>query len=410
MSVLVAAQCVTLVGLFCFSAFFSSAETAYFSLNPIHIHRIRRYRPKAARRIEELLAAPTQILSTLLIGNTLVNITASIIGFSLAERVSPAYGEAIAIPAMTLLILMFGDVVPKRVAVRRAEQLAVGYVPLLAGLIRLLTPARVLMDRLTASFQKYIRTHRRSLTEEEFQTAVGVSQAEGALNREERAMVDGIIRLERVQASQIMTPRVDMIGIDADSPVQEQIAVARKARFRYLPVYRGTLDHIEGFLDVFRFLLSPAPDLRAAMIKHFYVPDTATLDSLLTMFQHDNLHVAIVIDEYGGTAGLITRGDILEEIVQEVDKRDGAPRLRIEPQGEGRWLVDGGVSLQDINYRLNLKLEAAGAERIAGWLSARMERLPKPGDVVEAQGCRATVWEVKRYRIRTVLLEKLRAD
>ena len=396
-----------LILLICASAFFSGAETTYFSLNPIRIHRIKRFRPQMARRIEQLMARPTQILSSVLIGNTLVNIVAAALGFAVAEALVPHYGELLAAVGVTLLMLVFGEVAPKRYAIRHADRLAVLLVPLMDGLIFLLTPARMLLDAITPSFEKHFRPGPKGLTGEEFRTVVGMSHEEGILTREERAMVDGIIRLEKLTASDIMTPRVDLIGIDLDRPIEEQIGLARQSRLQYLPAYRKTLDHIEGFLDVLRFLLSPARDIKAALIPHFYVPDTAPLDQLLTMFQSEKLRLAIVIDEYGGTAGLITRGDILEEIVQDVEKGHNVPRLRIEPQGPNRWLVDGSTSLEDINDQLGLALAAEGVDRIAGWVTAHTQRIPKPSEVVEDQHCRITVLEVKKRRLRTLALEKL---
>ena len=215
-------------------------------------------------------------------------------------------------------------------------------------------------------------------------------------------MVDGIIRLETLHAVNVMTPRVDLIGIEVDQPMEEKIAAARKARLRYLPVYRETLDRIEGFLDVFKFLLSHDHDLKASTIPHFYVPDTAPLDSLLNTFQQRNVHVAIVIDEYGGTAGLISRGDILEEIVEDVEGEHGVERLSIERQGDNRWIVAGDTSLEDINYQLGLRLEAEGAGRMAGWVSAQVERLPKGAAHrcwrSRSTGSRRFCW--KRYRGR----------
>ncbi len=401
------ADAVVLVVLLGMSAFFSSAETAFFSLNPIQIHGIRRRKPKAARRIEQYLAAPTQVLSTILIGNTLVNITAANLGFLIANTLAPGHGESISVPVMTVLLLMFGEVAPKRLAVRRPDQLAVLFIPVIDFIVRACAPARLLLEWITQSFEKHYQRRSTSMTEDEFRTAVGVSQEEGILNTDERAMVDGIIRLENVRAADIMTPRVDLVGIDIDAPVAESLTVARQARLRYLPVYRGSFDRIEGFLDVFRFLMDPAHDTRAAMLHHFYVPDTAPLDSLLTMFQRENLRLAIVVDEYGGTAGLITRGDILEEIVQDIQSEYGRGGLRIEEQGRNRWIVDGTVSLEDVNYQLGLKLEAEAADRVAGWVSEQTGRLPKTGEVIEGQGCRATVIEVKKHRIRTVLLERM---
>jgi putative hemolysin len=235
---------------------------------------------------------------------------------------------------------------------------------------------------------------------------VDVGHEEGVLTREERMMIDGIIRLENLQAADVMTPRVDLVGIDLESDPATQVEIARRARFRYLPVYRRTLDRVEGFLDVRRFLLSPDHDLRSAMYPHFYVPDTAPLDTLLTLFQQQDRRLAIVIDEYGGTAGLITRGDILEEIVKPAGGDAGQP-AGIEPSGPNRWLVDGNVSLEEINYELDLRLQAEGADRVAGWFTAHAERIPKTGDGIEAQGCRATVMQMRRHRITTVQIERL---
>lgn len=407
MSPAVIAECVALVGLLGLSAFFSSAETAFFSLSPTHIHRIRRHRPKMAKHIEVLLAAPTDLLSTILIGNTLVNVAAAALGYAIAEAFLPSLGEAVAIPVMTALIILFGEVTPKRLAMRRPEALAVRYVRPLGVLTALFTPLRLVLNRLARPAAAAGQGRESLLTGAELLTAVDVGHEEGVLNKEERTMVDGIIRLESLRAADVMTPRVDLIGIELDADPAIQLDIARRARLRYLPVYRGDLDHIVGFLDVARFVLAPQPNLQAALFPHFYVPDTAALDDLLTMFQQQDRRLAVVIDEYGGTAGLITRGDILNEIAEFVGELPGENRLRIEPQGSNRWLVNGNTSLEEINYELGLHLEAEGADRIAGWVTAHAERIPKTGDTVEAQGCRATVLQMRKHRITVVQLEKM---
>ncbi len=398
--------CVLFV-LLCFSAFFSSAETALFSLSPIHIHRIKRTHPKVARQIEQLLATPTSILSTILIGNTLVNVTAANIGFIVAEHFFHPYGEAVAIPVMTILLILFGDAAPKRLAIRRPEALARAYLPLLKLLITAFTPLRVLLDKITHWLPKHLTPIRPALTEDELLTAVDVGHEEGILTNVERTMVDGIIRLETLQARDVMTPRVDLIGIDINGDPATYPEICRKARFRFLPVYRNDLDHIEGFLDVARFLLNPRANIQAAIQPHFYVPDTAPLDSLLNMFQQQSKRLAIVIDEYGGTAGLITRGDIQDEIAQMTSENPEENTLDIEPTGPNRWLVDGSTSLEQINYELDLKLETEGADRVAGWITAHTGRIPKTGDVIEEQDCRATVIKMRKHRITQVQLEKI---
>ncbi len=406
MSPLLVAEIAALLVLLGLSAFFSSAETALFSLSPMHTHRIGRTHPKAAKRIEALLAAPADLLSSVLIGNTIVNIAAANVGYLIAVAVIPTHAELAAIPVLTIVLIMFGDVAPKRLAVRRPEAIAIHYVVPLAYLIRLCTPVRNLLSWVTGSFHEHLTPQHTALTDQELLTAVDVSHEEGVLNKEERMMVDGIIRLETLHARDVMTPRVDLIGIDLNADPARFVDTCRRARFRYLPVYRGDLDHVEGFLDVAAFLLAPEHDLKAAMYPHFYVPDTAPLDTLLTTFQQQKRRLAIVIDEYGGTAGLITRGDILDEIAEFAIGLHGEQKLNVEPNGPNRWLVTGTANLEEINYDLDLALEAAGADRIAGWITAHAGRIPRTGDVIEEQGCRVTVMQMRKHRITLAQIEK----
>jgi putative hemolysin len=407
MTALLAIEGAALLILFICSAFFSSAETALFSLDPIQIHRIRRVRPRAADRIDKLLQAPTKLLSTILIGNTLVNVAASALGYAIIGRLIAGHAALVAIPTMVALLLVFGEVAPKRLAMQQSEQLSSSYAGILSILMRLLGPVRALLEYLTQGFEKHIRLRNKPLTEDEFLTAVEASEEEGFLDEEERTMVDGIIRLADIQASDVMAPRVDLIGIDLDDDPSTYESTVRGSKFRYLPVYRETLDNVQGLVDVSRFLLDPKLDLTVAMTKPFYVPETVPLDTLLTTLQKENRRVAIVADEYGGTAGLITRGDILEEIVDYVGDEREEQKLTIEPGGKGRWLIDGSISLEEINYELDLNLEAEGADRIAGWVSAIAGHIPKPGEEVRHQGCSVTVRRVRKNRITLILLEKL---
>lgn len=407
MIALVAIECAALLLLLCGSAFFSSAETAMFSLNPVHIHRIRTRRRDVAERIETMLTAPTQLLSTILIGNTVVNVVAAALGYVVAEQLFPGRGEAVSIPVLTVTLLLFGEVGPKRLAMSRAEQLAAAYTPVLTVLVRVFGPIRAAVEWSGNALRADLLRRQQALTEDEFRTVVEVGEEEGVLDEEERLMVDGIIRLEETQASDVMTPRVDLIGIDLDDPPEEQVRTARQVKFRYLPLYRESLDHPEGFLDVPRFLLNGAGDFATAKLEPYFVPETAPLDSLLTTFQSENRRVAFVVDEFGGTAGLITRGDMLEEIVPDVDNEYEHSEERIQSVGPNRWLVNGSTSIEDVNYELDVDLAAEGADRIAGWVAAQAERIPRTGDVLEAQGCRVTVQRVRKNRILLVMLEKL---
>jgi putative hemolysin len=389
------------------SAFFSSAETALFSLNPIQIRRIGKRHADAAAGIERMLRKPMPLLSTILIGNTLVNIAAVAVGYALARRVLPGRPEALSVPVMTFLLVIFGEVSPKRLAMRHAEYLAIQYSGIFRILIPAFTPFRFLLEKTAGLFQKNLRGADRRLTEEEILTVVEVGEEEGVLDKDERNMVDGIIGLEDIEARDVMTPRVDLEGIDLEDAPEESARIAALAHYHYLPLYRGTLDHIEGFLDVRGYLLADRKDLRPHTLPARFVPETVPLDTLLRQFQKDKQRVAVVADEFGGTAGLITRGDILEEIVPDVGSEFGEEKPDIRPLGADRWLVDGKTSLEEINYELDMHLEDDGADRIAGWVAAQAERIPRAGETVVAQGCRATVQRVRKQRVTQVLLEKL---
>ena len=398
---------IVLLTLFALSAFFSGSETVLFSLSPIHVQRIRNRNAEAAARLERLLANPSLVLSTLLVGNTLVNFAIATIGYLMFSRLTPQWGEVIAIPVVTIALLLFGEVTPKRIAVLHAERLAPLCSRLLLFWLWLLRPFNLVLTAASRVFKHALRRERRALSNNELLTVVEVGEEQGVIDAEEASMVDGILRLSELMASDEMTPRVDMVGLDLDTPVAQQVETVRKAQFRYLPVYVRTPDAIEGFLDATMFLLDPTHNARKATTPALFVPENVTLDDLLVTFQRSGKHIACVLDECGGTAGLITRGDILELITVPV-ARNGEERTPAIRNLQGDiWLVDGTVSLDELNHRLDLQLEADDADRIAGWITFHAKRLPQPGQVVEAQGCRVTVRRLRKRRIDVVQLEVL---
>jgi len=398
---------VLLLLLFTLSAFFSGSETLLFSLSPIQVQRIRNRNAVAGARLERLLGDPAMILSTLLVGNSMVNFAIASVGYVVIDSLIPRWSEAIAIPLMTVSLLLFGEVTPKRVALNNAERLAPLCSRLLLFWLWLLRPFNVVLTAGSGVFKKSLRRERRALSNDELRTVVEVSEEQGVLDAEEASMVDGILRLSELKASDEMTPRVDMVGLDLDTPLEKQLEIARKAHYRHLPVYVRTPDAIEGFADVAQFLLDPVHDARKASSPALFVPENVSLDDLLVTFQRSGKRIACVLDEYGGTAGLITRGDILEliavPVVKDEEGVDGAIR---RVQGD-TWLIEGTVSLDEINRRLDLALDADDADRMAGWITFHAGRLPQAGQVVEAQGCRATVRRLRKRRIEAVQLEIL---
>ncbi len=410
MTVYVLALFAVLVVLLVCSAFCSSAETAFFSLNPLQIRRIGQTKPAAGTHIHAILSNPTRLLSSILIGNTIVNVAASSVGYRIAEYYFQSHGESIAIPAMTILIIIFGEIGPKRIGMFLACNLAAHYYRAVEILTVAVTPLRIVLDRITRQFEHYFRPHGRTLSAEEFETVVDISAEEGILNGDELAMIKSIIRLDDLRASDVMTPRVDLVGIDLSSDPATWVDIARKSQVNYLLLYRNQLDEVEGFVDVRKFLLDPQHRLEVAKMPPYFVPETVDLGRLLPQLQAERRRIAVVVDEYGGIAGVMTRGDILEEISGEIYNELSKPRALFQAAGPNRWLVDAEISLADLNRKLGLNLESEDVDRLAGWIAAQIGHLPERDDVVEAQGCRATVMQMLKRRVTLVMIEKLEEE
>ena len=203
-----------------------------------------------------------------------------------------------------------------------------------------------------------------------------------------------------------MTPRVDLVGIDLGSDPASWVETARKSQVNYLLLYRDQTEDVEGFVDVRKFLLDPQHRLDAARMPPYFVPETVTLGRLLSQLQAERRRIAVVVDEDGGLAGVVTRGDILEDISGEIYNELSKPRALFQPAGPNRWLVDAEISLADLTRKLGLNLEAEGVDRLAGWIVAQICHMPERDDVIEAQGCRATVMQMLKRRVTLVMVEK----
>ncbi|HBA84736.1 MAG TPA: hypothetical protein DCZ95_11635 [Verrucomicrobia bacterium] len=407
MSLVTLALLLSLLCLLACSAFFSGSETVYFSLNPLQIRRISKKNPTGGERIRQILNTPTRLLSTVLIGNTIVNVAAANVAYVLAERFVPGRGEAISIPALTLVLLVFGEIGPKRLALFYAETLAVLFSPLVSVVTLIMTPLRLVMEKITRRLEPLFRPHGKTLSEEEFETVLEISNEEGILNADELAMIKAIIRLEDLKASDVMTPRVDLIGFDLDDPPALALEKARQSKKNFLLLYRGQFDNAEGFLDVRKFLLDPEHRIDAAKTPPFFVPESSPLNRLLSRFQKERRRIAVVVDEYGGTAGLMTRGDILEEISGEIYNELSKPRPLFQNAGPHRWLVDANISLEELNRKLRLNLEAEGADRLSGWIAAKSGHMPEQGDILEEQGTRITVLQTIKLRVTLAQIERV---
>ena len=395
---------IVIVALLVVSAFFALCEMALFSLSPIQIQNLRDTDAEAGRRVSRLLADPAGTLQVILVGNTLVNVGIASVGYALVSEWFPErYAEMVAIPLLTAVLLVVGEVTPKQVAVVHAAQLAPTVSRLLLWVRPVLQPLCWLLEKVCKPLSPGRRKESRAVTDKELLTVAQVGQEQGVLDPDERSMLTGILRLSELKASDVMTPRIDFEGIDLRDSPETHFQAARKTTFPFLPVWNSTPDAIESFLDVAKFLLDPDHDLRDAISPPFFVPENMSLDDLLISFKRGGHRIACVVDEYGGTAGIVSRGDILDIIMEDVT--DQFDDREIEPAGPNRYLVDGATPLHAINHALGTALTADDSDRIAGWVTLHAAGLPRPGEAVTAQGVRVTVTKRRKRRIVQLQLE-----
>lgn len=386
-----------LLALFVLSAFFSSAETVLFSLTGAQRARIKARSAQADALISGALADKAILFSTLLVGNTFVNFAIATIGYRLFARWIPGLSW-LAVPAMTVALLVFGEITPKRLALKFAEPLAPPYAVLLRFWRTVMMPFNVVLRFTSRAFAPALERERRALSDEELISVLESAVAHGEVSAKDSEMIEGVLRLSELSANDEMTPRVDIEGFDLTRGEEACAAFARTAKHHYLPLYRQTPDAIERVLE----------RETGAVEEPLFVPETVTLDDLLVTFAKSRKPLAVVLDEYGGTAGIITPNDILELIVGPgVFGSSANEEPQIARKGANVWEIDARASLDEINRALDVELEAEDADRLSGWVQFHAERIPHVGQEIAADGCRATVLKRRRRRVTLVRLEVL---
>jgi len=380
------------------SAFFSSAETVLFSLTSAQRSRIRAKKPSADKRLARCLEDPALLLSTLLVGNTFVNFAIATLGYYLFKECFPKAGGFAAVPATTLVLLVFGEILPKQIALRRTERLAPLFAAPLLFWRRALAPFNLAFRFASRAFSRALERERRALSDEELVSVLDAAAEKGEFSSSDAEMVEGVLRLSELHANDEMIPRVDMETYDITLPEDERAAALRNARHHHLPVINRAPDSIEGVIDASTGTMDDA----------LFVPETMTLDDLLVIFRRSGKPLAIVLDEYGGTAGLISPSDVLELIFGPSVFPRPAEEPAIVKKGPRTWEIDARANLDEINRELGVELFAEDSDRLSGWVQFHAERLPHVGQEIEADGCRATILKRRKRRIDLVRLEVLR--
>ena len=391
-------ELLTLLPLFALSAFFSGSETVLFSLTGSQRARIRERNPKADARISRCLSDKAVLFSTLLVGNTFINFIISTVGYCLFDNLGFDGSGLLALPVMTLLLLLFGEITPKRLALRYAEEVAPFCARLLWFWRTILSPFNFVLRFTSRAFAAALERERRAPSDDELVSVMEAAAEHGDVTAADAQMVEGVLRLSELCANDEMTPRVDIVGYDVDLDETARAAALAGAKHSHLPVFRRTPDAIEGVIEVATGKIEDA----------LFVPETVTHDDLLATFAKSRKQLAVVLDEYGGTAGIITPNDILELIVGPGVFANPDEEPAIVRKGPNVWEIDARASIDEINRALDIELEAEDADRLSGWVQFHAERLPHVGQEIEADGCRATVLKRRRRRVTLVRLEVLK--
>lgn len=395
------------------SGFFSSAETAFFSISPTRARHMAKQKNRTWQLIKKMKDNPHKLLTTVLIGNNCVNIAAAAIATSLIIAVLPAYAVWVSTVVMTFFILIFGEVIPKSIATRNNVLTAKITVYPLYWLSILFFPFIAVLNFIPKMTGKISKTP--SATEEELITFVEAVEEQGIIKEEEREMISNVFELDDTNASEIMTPRADMFVVDVNGPLD--LKAIADSGFTRIPVIDGDADHIVGILNIKDIFMHHATtgdapvDIRDLMRPPHFIPENKKVDQVLHQFKAEKDHMAIIVDEYGGVSGLITLEDALEELVGEIrDETDREEpniiRKKTADKKNMEWMVLGKTGIDEVNEKIGMHIpESGGYDTFSGFVLDRIGRIPKEKESFSIDGYTVVVTEMEGNRIKRYLIQ-----
>ncbi len=407
-------QLIVLVILLILSAFFSSAETSLTTFNRIRMRTLADEGNKRAARALKVTEDSGKMLSAILIGNNVVNLSASSIATTLALRLFGSVGAGIATGILTVLILIFGEISPKTLATLHAEKLAMAYAGIIQFLMMLLTPVIIVINKLSNLFLLLLRVDpnksRDTLTEEELKTIVDVSHESGVIETEEREMIHNVFDFSDALAKEIMTPRIDMTFVKADSTYHEILEIYREDHYTRMPVYEETTDNVIGILNMKDLLLYDDVEhfsVSNILREPFFTYEKKNTAELFLEMQTKSINLAVVLDEYGITAGMVTMEDLLEEIVGEIhDEYDGNEEAMLTKISDTEYLAAGSMNLDDLCDDLDIHLTSDDYDSIGGYFIGRCDHLPVEGEqITTEEQIVLTVTSVNKNRIEQLRIQ-----
>ncbi|MFG6368450.1 MAG: hemolysin family protein [Lachnospiraceae bacterium] len=406
-------QLVILVVLLILSAFFSSAETALTTLSNVKVRAMADENPsKRVLKLQKILDNRSKLISAILIGNNVVNISASSLMTSLVIRLWGNAAVGIGTGVLTLLVLIFGEIVPKTWAMCNNEKLSLAYANTIYLLMQILTPVIFIIDKISGLFLNFLHidsSSRVMMTETELKTYVDVSHEDGVIEQEEKKLIYNVFEFGDSVAKDIMIPRIDMTTIDVNASYEELLSLFRESMYSRIPVYENEIDNIIGIVIVKDFLLVENREhfkIRDILREGYYTYEYKKTADLLLEMRLLTTNVALILNEYGATVGMITVEDLLEEIVGEIrDEYDADEAELLKKIADNTYEVGGSLKLDDINDVLETKFDSEDYDSIGGIMIELLDRFPTEGEsVVTVDGITLTAKKVDNNRIETVVI------
>lgn len=401
-----------LAALLVFSGFFSGSETALFNLSRAQLYRIRSSH-SGGRIVTSLMSDPRRLLNTLLLSNLLVNTAfasfSALIVFDLGRRglTGWALGAAWAVPLIVLILI--GEVVPKMLAFLASERWSLLAAPPLTVIAKILSPLVLTLQAVLVSpLSRLIAPapgQPGDITADELAALLDLSAKRGIVDLDANALLQEIVELTSIRVGDIMTPRVDMIAHNVNSPRADLTELFKRTRLARIPVYEGDLDHVLGLVHAKRFLLNPDTPLAESIAEAPFVPVAANLERLLLQFRATRTQVAFVVDEYGGTAGIVTLHDLLEEIVGDIPDASAPRAPAVQRLSEREYLLDGDLAVHEWTDTFKTDLAERRVSTVGGFVTSLLGRIAGVGDVVSYRNLRFTVLSMRRRRIGKMRLE-----
>lgn len=410
---------VILVVLILLAAFFSAAETAIVALSPARIRDMVEKKVRGAALLNRLKRNPHRLLITILIGSNLVNVGASVYATLVFEQVLGSAALGIITGVLTLLILVFGEIVPKSLAQTYSKTFALLAAPLLQLLLWIFTPAVWILDLLVKAMLKFVSRGEkvRNITEDELKAFVSLGAEEGTIEKDEQELIENVLEFNDTRVEEVMVPRVEIKALPLESSAEEAVDFILEHRHSRIPVYKESIDDIVGIVtvkDLLATLRQGKTDLTlksVRLMKPIKVPSSQKINPLFDEFQKRHIHIAIVLDEHGGTAGLVTMEDILEEIVGEIeDEFDKEEEENVARIGTSEVEANGKALIEEINELLDITIDAPEHKTISYYITEKLGRFPKRGEILEGDGFRITVDEMNKHTITKVSVEKVSLD